>query len=238
MVGLVRNLVTAEKAHSCFFRSSVEPPYRKALVQITGYCNLRCAHCFLSDATSNLLTSRDIEDIIIPKLTDCRVVRVTLTGGEPFLHPEAIKIVKLFRDAGMPVTICTNGTCLTLEQMDILADLDEVHINVSLDGFRPTSHGAFRGNEKSFSKTIDTIHQLGKRKLLRGILVTPNNLAEISEYAEICNFAIENDAKYVLMNPLSGFGRGVNSKHDLGAANSSMEEIVSNKTFFKPCSTR
>ena len=49
--------------------------------------------------------------------------------------------------------------------------------------------------------------------LLQGLLCTPNSLAEDLEYRELCEFAAENGADYVLMNPLSSMGRGVKAQH-------------------------
>jgi hypothetical protein len=43
-----RSIAEAGVATSCYFRTTVEQPYRKALVQINEDCNLRCAHCFVS----------------------------------------------------------------------------------------------------------------------------------------------------------------------------------------------
>ncbi|MRT44633.1 radical SAM protein, partial [Xylella fastidiosa subsp. multiplex] len=43
-----RPIITADTAASCYFRTSVEPPYRKALIQICEPCNEKCAHCFVS----------------------------------------------------------------------------------------------------------------------------------------------------------------------------------------------
>jgi MoaA/NifB/PqqE/SkfB family radical SAM enzyme len=43
----VRPIAVDEQASSCYFRTTVDTPYRKALVQITERCNLRCAHCFV-----------------------------------------------------------------------------------------------------------------------------------------------------------------------------------------------
>jgi radical SAM protein with 4Fe4S-binding SPASM domain len=166
-----------------------------------------------------------IREIIIPKLKDCRVVSVTLTGGEPFVHPHIIEIVRLLRKANIRVGICTNGTCITQNQMERLVKIGNVHLNVSLDGFRPESHGKFRGDKTSFAKTIETIHHLSKYRLLQGLLVTPNNLAEINEYAKICEFAIQNNAIYVLMNPLSNMGRGVKARKRLRTSDEVMRKI-------------
>jgi len=214
------------KLASCYFRSSVRPPYRKALLQITERCNLHCAHCFMSAGNyGDDMSSGNIRNRIIPKLKECKVISVTLTGGEPFVHPDIIEMVYLLRNADIKVSICTNGTLISQDQIEMLAKIGNVHLNVSLDGFRAESHGKFRGDKTSFVKTIETIRRLGQHRLLHGLLVTPNNLAEITEYAELCEFAIQNKATYVLMNPLSAMGRGVKTRSNLKASDEMMQQI-------------
>lgn len=221
-----RSLIQDHTANSCFFRSSVEIPYRKALVQITERCNLHCAHCFVpTEGRNDMMSLETIRAIVLPRLKQCRVATVTLTGGEPFLHHDIVEIVKLFRNSDMPVSICTNATVMSSDQLKSLANMGDVQINVSLDGFSPDSHGRFRGNKSSFFATIENAKKLGEHGLLKGFLTTPNNLASIDEYAEICTFAIANGAKYVLMNPLTRFGRGVESKTRLGSPDHMMNEI-------------
>ena len=39
-------------------------------------------------------------------------------------------------------------------------------------------------------------------------MTSPNKYSSINEYIDICKFAKECKAKYVLFNPLSKFGRG------------------------------
>lgn len=221
-----REIIFEHKVASCYFRSSVETPYCKALLQITERCNLHCAHCFVSAGNyGEIMPIEIIRDIVIPRLKKCRVISVTLTGGEPFVYPNIIEIVSLLRNAEIRVGICTNGTSISQDQMVILAKIGNVHLNVSLDGFRPESHGKFRGDKTSFVKTIETIRHLSQHRLLQGLLVTPNNLAEISEYVELCKFAIQNGATYVLINPLSSMGRGVKAQKRLGASDEVMRKI-------------
>ena len=221
-----REIVLEHKIASCYFRSSVDAPYRKALLQITERCNLHCAHCFISAGNyGETMPVGIIRDIVIPKLKDCRVISVTLTGGEPFIHPDVVEIVSLLRNAGIRVGICTNGTLINQDQMKSLAKIGNVHLNVSLDGFRPESHGKFRGDRISFAKTIETIRYLSRYRLLQGLLVTPNNLAAVSEYAELCEFGIQNGATYMLMNPLSSMGRGVEAQKKLRVQDEVMRQI-------------
>lgn len=228
-----REIITEHKASSCYFRSSVESPNRKALLQITEKCNLHCAHCFVSAGNYGSTMPVDaIRKIVIPRLRSCQVISITLTGGEPFTHPNIIEIVRLLRSADIRVGICTNGVSVSQGQMEALVKIGDVHLNVSLDGFRPESHGKFRGNEASFVKTVETIRHLGQRRLLQGLLVTPNSLAKISEYAEICEFAVQNNATYVLMNPLSSMGRGVKAKSKLRVSNETMQRIRDTTSLF------
>lgn len=221
---------------SCYFRSFPETPYRKALVQVTERCNLHCAHCFVSATNQgDDISVKMIQKKVIPKLKECKVISITITGGEPFIHPDIMEIVQLFRESNLRVGICTNATLINQKQIEQLAKSKNVHINVSLDGFSPNSHGKFRGNKDSFKKTIKTIQQLSNHGLLQGLLVTPNTLTNINEYVRICQFAIKNKAKYVLMNPLSSFGRGVKSKENLRSQNNTMIQI---KKFTEPFQTR
>jgi radical SAM protein with 4Fe4S-binding SPASM domain len=214
-------------ASSCYFRTSTISPERKALLQITERCNLHCAHCFVSairDGTDIPLQA--IRSQILPQLAHARVARLTLTGGEPFAHPDVLEIVRAGRQARMTVTICTNGTLISEAQMDQLQGIGGVACNVSLDGFTAESHGRFRGNPASFQQTVATVRALGERGLLKGLLATPNTLAEAREFAELCAFARDCGAEYVLMNPLASMGRGVRGARRLASAEGHLREIA------------
>jgi MoaA/NifB/PqqE/SkfB family radical SAM enzyme len=221
-----RPIAAPGQAVSCYFRTTVPDGQRKALVQITERCNLRCAHCFVS-ATSdgNTMSMHDLEQLVVPRLAAAAVTRVTLTGGEPFAHPDPVGVTRLFSAAAMSTGICTNATLISDEQVEALAEIGNVHVNVSLDGFAATSHGRFRGDRASFAVTVATVRRLAKAGLLQGLLCTPNNLAEAGEYGELCQFAVDCGAAYVLMNPLSSMGRGVKAKSRLAASTAAMNQI-------------
>ena len=221
-----KNMIKKEIASSCFFRTRVTPPYRKALLKITERCDLHCVHCFVaSKETGKSMSLVDLKTIIIPRLVEAKVTRVTLTGGEPLLHPDLCEIVKLLVDEEMEVGICTNGYSLSREFIEEISKIGKTHFNVSLDGFKPESHDKFRGKEGALNKTKKGIKILSEYGLLQGILVTPNNFAQTSEYDELFKYAIEKGADYVLMNPLSSFGRGKETKEQFGASDEMMMEI-------------
>jgi radical SAM protein with 4Fe4S-binding SPASM domain len=222
-----RKIATAGVASACYFRSSADAGGRKALIQVTERCNLHCAHCFVSAVREGQdMELGQIESQLLPRLAEARVTRVTLTGGEPFAHPDLLAIARRTREAGMGLTICTNATLINGTEIEELAALGGVRLNVSLDGFSRQSHGKFRGSLDSFDQTIKTMRELGVRGLLKGVLVTPNRLAAVEEYEELCRFAKDCGAEYVLMNPLSSLGRGVGGIRRLGAPEEFMRALA------------
>lgn len=233
---MTNKIYDPQYAPACFFRSTVYPPQMKVMLQITERCNLRCAHCFAESRDSGSeMRLEDIQKIIIPQLNKNQVVKVTLTGGEPLTHPHIKEITSSLLENNIGVSICTNGTLIDLEWVQQLAQYNNIHFNVSLDGFSVSSHGRFRGNmtELTFAQLLQTIRVLGKKKLLNGILTTPNKYASIDEYVELCQFAKKIGAKYVLMNPLSPFGRGTQtqplsySKEDMSTLKTRTLPIIS-----------
>lgn len=230
---MTRSLITDGRAGSCYFRTAAGGSDRKALIQITERCNLRCAHCFVSATTAGRdLSLNTLTDLVLPRLLRARVSRLTLTGGEPFVHPDLLGICRTAVNTGLPVGICTNGTLVTDAQIRALRELGSVHVNVSFDGFRAESHDRFRGRRSAFATTLDAARRLAGAQLLQGILSTPNRWTTPEEFGQLCEFAVEVGARYVLMNPLSSLGRGVRSQH-LAAAESTMRAIRAATTGFE-----
>src|SRR6266511_2810368 len=177
-----RSLLIDTQANSCYFRTSVSGDGRKALIQITERCNLHCAHCFVSSGDwGDHLPLADVVETVLPRLRRARVERITLTGGEPFVHPSIMGICRAIASAGLPVGLCTNATQTTDEQIAELRALGGVHVNVSFDGFRPESHGKFRGSVSSFAVTKATTEKFAAAGLLQGLLSTPNALTNADE---------------------------------------------------------
>lgn len=197
-------------AANCFFRSALNPPYLKVMIQITERCNMLCKHCFLSATNAGAdLSYKDFESNMLDKLVQANVKKVTLTGGEPLLNPELVDMIVALDAAGIETCICTNATLAKESLLNEIAMLN-VHFNVSLDGMSYKSHGTFRGinSQYQFDRTLQNIRLIGKYNMLNGVLTTPNKLSTIDEYVLLCDFAIEAGAKYLLLNPLSPLGRG------------------------------
>jgi 7-carboxy-7-deazaguanine synthase len=76
-------------------------------VRLTG-CNLRCRYC---DTTYAYDSGEEFSlKEVIARVEVFGIQRVTVTGGEPLLQPEAYDLVTAFLDRGLTVLVETNGT--------------------------------------------------------------------------------------------------------------------------------
>ena len=91
---------------------------------ITGRCNYRCQHCFMSapEARYGELSHAAVLDIA-RQIGECGVPRVSLTGGEPLLRPDFLDIVAELTRQDVAITqLYTNGSLLTPEVLDGLKE--------------------------------------------------------------------------------------------------------------------
>ena len=73
-----------------------------AQIEVTGKCNMHCKHCRAVDEANRDLTLDEIEKILdFINMNREDNFRITLSGGEPFVHPNMIQIVKMVRDSGI-----------------------------------------------------------------------------------------------------------------------------------------
>ena len=78
---------------------------------ITGGCNCRCRHCFMSapDAKHGEPSHEDVMTIA-RELSCAGIMRVSITGGEPLIRRDFWDIVDALREGGVVVTdLSTNG---------------------------------------------------------------------------------------------------------------------------------
>ena len=83
-----------------------------AFVYITNECQLNCAHCSYQSGPSQLHTRMD-EDVLLSALNELKGIRdITLTGGEPTLHPGFETILSKAAENAEIVYLMTNGISL------------------------------------------------------------------------------------------------------------------------------
>src|SRR5689334_8786561 len=114
---------------------SASHPILAQLVPIRR-CNLDCAYCNEYDKVSSPVPL-DIMLRRIDRLADLGTTIITLSGGEPMLHPDLDAIIQRIRQRGAIATLITNGLLLTRDRIRSLnlAGLD--YLQISIDNVLP-----------------------------------------------------------------------------------------------------
>src|SRR5919106_799373 len=110
-----------------------QSPHRPIVAQIipTRRCNLSCTYCNEFDHSSNPVPLEDLRQRI-DQLARLGTTIITLSGGEPLLHPDVDELVRHIRRSGAIATLITNGYRLTPAMIGRLnaAGLDSLQISI------------------------------------------------------------------------------------------------------------
>ena len=98
---------------------------------VTRRCNLACTYCDEFDDFSKPVPTAEMVSRV-DRLAALRTTVITLTGGEPLLHPDLEQIIHRIRRHGILAVMVTNGYLLTPERIKNLnrAGLDRMQISV------------------------------------------------------------------------------------------------------------
>jgi len=99
-------------------------------------CNLSCAYCNEYDKVSQPVP---LEIMLrrVDKLAELGTSAITISGGEPLMHPELTAIIARIRERGMIVTLITNGYFLSVVRIDALNTAGLDHLEISIDNVEP-----------------------------------------------------------------------------------------------------
>jgi MoaA/NifB/PqqE/SkfB family radical SAM enzyme len=104
----------------------------------TRRCNLTCTYCNEYDNYSKPVATEEMLRRI-DKLADLGTTIVTMSGGEPLLHPELDTLIGRVRRRGMISGMITNGYLLTADRIRKLNDAGLDHMQISIDNDQPDS---------------------------------------------------------------------------------------------------
>lgn len=189
------------------------PALNTFYVYLTGGCNLACQHCYLAPTYhANGGTGGHLDYnlfvLAIEEGLPLGLGGVKLTGGEPLLHPDFIRIVDFLKDKKLELTIETNGTLLTKEVATHFREQDALRfISVSLDGSTPETHDAFRGVKGSFEKACQGIRNLVEVGYHPQVIMSPH-AGNVHEIESLVRFVESIGASSVKFNPVQPTGRG------------------------------
>ncbi len=99
-------------------------------------CNLACAYCNEFDKVSKPLPL-EVMFRRVDRLAALGTTIITISGGEPLLHPELEEIVQRIRRRGVIAGLITNGYLLTPQRIEHLNRAGLDHLQISIDNVEP-----------------------------------------------------------------------------------------------------
>jgi MoaA/NifB/PqqE/SkfB family radical SAM enzyme len=136
-VKLLRQLDRKLRETRMFVRAmqSASHPILAQIIPIRR-CNLDCAYCNEYDKTS---AEVPLETMLrrIDRLADLGTTIITLSGGEPTLHPDLDAIIRRIRARGVIATLITNGLLLTPDRIRALNRAGLDYLQISIDNVAP-----------------------------------------------------------------------------------------------------
>jgi MoaA/NifB/PqqE/SkfB family radical SAM enzyme len=99
-------------------------------------CNLACAYCNEYDDVSKPVPMEEMKRRL-DLLADMGTSVITISGGEPLMHPELEEVIRHIRKRGMLAGMITNGFLLSVQRIQSLNKAGLEHLQISIDNVNP-----------------------------------------------------------------------------------------------------
>jgi radical SAM protein with 4Fe4S-binding SPASM domain len=149
--------------------------------ELTYRCNLACTHCWVNlPAGDRAARSRELGADEIARITDEIVEAggfwLLLTGGEVFVRPDFFDIYRYMKRRGLLLMVYTNGTMVTDQVADFLADYPPARVEVSLYGITRGTYRAVTGHDalERCLAGVRRLHERGLNLKLKSVVTTAN----------------------------------------------------------------
>lgn len=184
-------------------------------VELTQRCNLHCSYCYRHSAPElkeDRLSTGELMEIL-ESLREAGLQSVELTGGEPLMHPDFMKIFKFCAERFALVGILTNGVAISEELVaEWLPARQKTSISISLDSHLADVHDRRRGQEGAFRRTTRAIRLLSDHGFLTRVtmVVDESNWADLESTLLLAKSLGATKFAYTPILPL---GRGKQLYH-------------------------
>ena len=196
-------------------------------VSVTDKCNLRCIYCMDEKDNSFLKNDEKLTDDeiyrIVKESSELGIKKVRITGGEPLVRPDLVKLVsKINSIPGIEEIYLTTNGILLADMIDELAVNGLKGVNISLDSLNEERFNKLTrlGKLNKVLEAIDKAIALGIKVKLNTVIVNDINKDEIIDFVNLTKEK-EIDVRFIELMPI---GIAINYK---GATNEDVLKVIS-----------
>lgn len=180
-------------------------------IELTGYCNMKCKHCRAKNEPKVFFDKEKYNLIMeLIKKESSNDFKLTLSGGEPFLHKDLLEYIKIAKDNGISsLVVTTNGSLVKDNYLEYINNLnfDNFIIQVSLDSLTEKIHDEFRGFTGAFKicdNLLDNIKNYPKINSSIRMTITEKTIYQMEEMVQ---YAINKGCKIIGFGSIIPFGK-------------------------------
>jgi radical SAM protein with 4Fe4S-binding SPASM domain len=192
-------------------------------IELNFRCNLRCRHCYVAYGHTGLpgqqeLSTQEIQRIF-DEVTAEGCLWMLLTGGEPLMRKDFKEIYLYARRKGLLVTLFTNGTMITPEIADFLAEYRPFNLEITLYGYTQETYERITGIPGSHRRCFEGIERLLERQVILGLktmvmTLNQHEFSAIRDYAKSLGVPFRFDG--MINSALDGCGQPLNVRLEAG----------------------
>src|SRR3989442_4297175 len=163
-------------------------------IEVTRLCPLICSHCYNNlpmgdqEARRGELTYEE-RCRLVDEITEAGCLWLLYTGGEILARKDFLDIYTYAKQKGLFITLFTNGTLITPQIADYLADWRPFAIEITLYGRTKETYERLTGIPGSYDRCLRGIRLLTERSLplklkTVGVTINKHEIWAMKQFAE------------------------------------------------------
>lgn len=185
-----------------------KPPGPVVIWNLIRRCNLTCKHCYTTSADIDFAGELSTAEAhgVLDDLAAFRVPALILSGGEPLMRPDIFELSHRARALGIYTGLSTNGTLITEENIDEIAEVGYDYVGISIDGLEET-HDVIRQRKGAFRESMHAVKLCKARGIKVGLrfTLTRENYEQLGDILALLD---EHDVDKFYLSHLNYGGRG------------------------------
>lgn len=176
-----------------------------SIIKITTECNNNCVFCH-SEPKKSIDGGSDINTFKkVHQLKEKGVKAIFLSGGDPFLNPKILTLIKYIKKQGLDFGLITNCRYLANKKnFDVLKDLGLKYVHTTLLGPTARVHDAITRTPQSFDQAVEGMKHVINAGIPLEInyVVIKHNLDHMKETADFLESIHAPHIRFSFVEPL------------------------------------